>query len=128
MRNHFAGAALNPLLSKPGTETNDGPPARGKADNIAVLAQAERILSRTLAYQAAMVVHELKDLLDVDIQELRLAVTPPDLTNPGCYRVTCTIASLESPQPVGVDIVVQPEKASVPSGKANKAPKPRGRR
>jgi hypothetical protein len=61
---------------------------KGKADNFAVLAKAERILNRTLAYQAAIAVHELKDLLDLDVQELRLTVTPANLDNPGCYRVT----------------------------------------
>jgi hypothetical protein len=37
---------------------------------------AEIILNRTLAYQAAVAVHTLKDLLDLDVQELRLVVEP----------------------------------------------------
>jgi hypothetical protein len=95
-----------------------------KADNFAVLAKAERILNRTLAYQAAIAVHELKDLLNLDVEELRLVVKPADVDNPGCYRVTCNIVSLETPQPISTDVVVQPEKAIIPDGKRTKAAKP----
>jgi hypothetical protein len=82
-----------------------------------VIANAERILNRTLAYQAAVAVHELKDLLNLDVAELSLVVAPFDDDRPGCYRVICTIASLEKAQPVRIEVVVQPEKAISPAAK-----------
>ncbi len=64
------------------------------AAELTSIAEAENILNRTLAYQAAMAVHELKALLNLDVWELRLVVAPESPSLPGCYRVTCTIASL----------------------------------
>jgi hypothetical protein len=86
------------------------------ATDAGVIAKAERILNRTLAYQAAIAVHELKEVLGLDIEELHLTVTPLSLDSPGTYRVTCTIASLAAPQPVILDLVVEPEKVITTSG------------
>ena len=47
------------------------------------IAAAEKILNRTLAYQAATAVHELKDRLDLDIAEVRLVVAPLSSDAPG---------------------------------------------
>jgi hypothetical protein len=63
---------------------------------MALVSHAEKILNRTLAYQAATAVHELKDLLGLDVAELRLIVVPESVAMPGCYRVICTIGSLAS--------------------------------
>jgi hypothetical protein len=49
------------------------------------IAAAEKILNRTLAYQAATAVHELKDRLDLDIAEIRLVVAPLSSDALGCY-------------------------------------------
>ena len=64
------------------------------ADDVASIAKAEKILNRTLAYQAAIAVHELKAQLDLDVGELRLFVVPESADAPGSYRVVCTIVSL----------------------------------
>jgi hypothetical protein len=63
---------------------------------MARVCHAERILNRTLAYQAATAVHELKELLGLDVTELRLVVVPESVAMPGCYRVICTIGNLAS--------------------------------
>jgi len=63
------------------------------------IAEAEKLLNRTLVYQAALAVHELKDGLDLDVGELRLVVSPASSDAPGCYRVTWTIASPTEPNP-----------------------------
>lgn len=81
-----------------------------------VIAKAERILNRTLAYQAAIAVHELKDALGLDVEELRLVVAPVSMDTPGTYRVVCTIESLAAPVPLVLDLVVEPEKAVVSNG------------
>ena len=75
------------------------------------IAAAEKILNRTLAYQAATAVHELKDRLDLDVAEIRLVVAPLSSDTPGCYRVTCTIANLVLPEPVSVEVIVRPDQA-----------------
>jgi hypothetical protein len=64
------------------------------ANELALIAQAEKILNRTLAYQASAAVHELRDQLDLSVGELRLVVVPKSAVAPGYYRVICTIASL----------------------------------
>src|SRR5713101_9117988 len=72
----------------------------------------EKILNRTLACQAAIAVHELKDQLDLDVAEIRLVVAPLSSDTPGCYRVTCTIANLVLPEPVSVEVIVRPDQAT----------------
>lgn len=68
---------------------------------MALISQAETILNRTLAYQAATAVHELKDRLGLDVTELRLVVVPESVAMPGCYRVICTIGNLASSDQAG---------------------------
>lgn len=85
---------------------------KGAAADIATIAKAERILNRTLAYQAAIAAHELKEALNLDVEELRLAVSASADT-PGAYRVICTIATLAAPAPVTVEVVVAPDNAVV---------------
>jgi hypothetical protein len=66
-----------------------------------LVAKAEAILDRTLAYQAAQAVHELKATLGIDIHQINLAVSAmPD--SPGSYRVVCTVQSVEATQPVEI--------------------------
>jgi hypothetical protein len=79
--------------------------------DLETIALAEIILNRTLAYQAALSVHTLKDLLDLDVQELRLVVAPLREDAPGKYCVTCTVETLGSSQPLSVAIEVQPDKS-----------------
>ena len=87
------------------------------APEVEIIAKAEKILNRTLAYQAAIAVHELKEALGLDVEELRLVVAPVSMEAPGAYRVTCTIANLATPDPVVLDLVVEPEKAVISNGK-----------
>jgi hypothetical protein len=82
-----------------------------KKNDVEKMAFAEILLNRTLAYQAAVAVHTLKDLLDLDVQELRLVVEPTREDTPGKYCVTCTIESLGLPQPHSVVVEVQPDKS-----------------
>jgi hypothetical protein len=73
--------------------------------SVSVYAEAERILNRTLAYQAAIAVHELRDRLDLDVEELRLIVA---WQSAGCYTVTCTVVSETLKQgPIEVSVVVK---------------------
>jgi hypothetical protein len=88
---------------------------------LASIAEAEKLLNRTLVYQAAVAVHELKERLNLDVAELRLVVAPESVDAPGCYRVTCTIAGLTEPKPVKVDVLVRPEQAIAPGGSNTKA-------
>jgi len=100
------------------------------------IAAAEKILNRTLAYQAATAVHELKDRLDLDIAEVRLVVAPLSSDAPGWYRVTCTIANLVLPEPVSMEVIVRPDQATgsakestrAPAGRPQAKPASRGRR
>jgi hypothetical protein len=81
-----------------------------------VIAKAEGILNRTLAYQAAIAVHELKEVLGLDVEQLRLVVAPISMETPGTYRVTCSITNLATPTPVVLEVVVEPGKAVVSNG------------
>jgi len=67
-------------------------------DSISAVAQAERILNQTLAYHAAIAVHEVRDRLNLSVQEIRLAVSPLLKEAPGHCRVTCTITSVALPE------------------------------
>jgi hypothetical protein len=57
---------------------------------VGLIAKAEAVLDRTLAYQAAQTVHELKATLGIDIQQINLAIRPVP-NDAGTYRVVCTI-------------------------------------
>jgi hypothetical protein len=78
-------------------------------DDVVAIAEAEKLLNRTLAYQAAMAVHEMKERLNVDVAELHLTVAPEAIDKPGSYRVTCTIASLAVHLPLVVEVIVRAE-------------------
>jgi len=95
------------------------------ATEFASIAEAEKILNRTLAYQAAITVHELKERLNLDVAELHLVVAPASLDAQGCYRVICTIESLASSTPVTLQAIVRPEQAVTP---IDKAPTAKGKR
>jgi uncharacterized protein (UPF0210 family) len=84
-------------------------PSRKTKVDAHIIAKAEKILNRTLAYQAAIAVHELKDELGLDVEALRLVVAPVSMEAPGAYRVTCIVENLHNP--VILDIVVEPGKA-----------------
>src|SRR4030081_421711 len=43
--------------------------------DVELIAKAEAVLDRTLAYQAAQAVHELKATLGIEIQQINLAVS-----------------------------------------------------
>ncbi len=91
------------------------------AQKLTLAAKAEQILNRTLAYQAAIAVHDLKDRLDLDVAELRLVVAPESPDVPGCYRVICTIARLAEPGSLTLQAMVRPDQAATPIGKMTKA-------
>ena len=91
-------------------------PSKKATVAIEVLAKAEKILNRTLAYQAAIAVHELKEALGLDVKELCLVVAPLSPGAPGAYRVTCTIANLAASDPLVLDTVVEPDKAVTSGG------------
>jgi hypothetical protein len=101
------------------------------AKELTSVAKAEKILNRTLAYQAAIAVHELKDQLDLDVAELRLVVAPESSDAPGCYRVTCTIETLATPRRLTLKVKVMPEQAIAPvgpkAGRKHANPSSRGR-
>ena len=83
-------------------------------DDIRIIAEAEKILNRTLSYQAAIAVHELKDRLNVEVEELRLVVAPITEESVGSYRVTCTIIGLAVHRPVLVEAIVRPDQIVAP--------------
>jgi hypothetical protein len=74
--------------------------------DVELIAKAEAVLDRTLAYQAAQAVHELKANLGIDIQQINLAVGPmPNDT--GIYRVVCTILSFGATEPLEIQLAVR---------------------
>ncbi len=79
--------------------------------DLEVISKAEVFLNRVLAYQAAIAVHQLKDDLGLDVEELNLSVAPAAQDAVGTYRVVCTIVSASVPQPVVLEVVVAPDKA-----------------
>jgi len=87
--------------------------------DVEVIARAERFLNRVLAYQAAIAVHQLKDDLGVDVEELTLSVVPISPDAVGIYRVVCTVIRASGPEPVVLDLVIEPEKAIASSGRTS---------
>jgi hypothetical protein len=74
------------------------------ATEFELIARAEAVLDRTLAYHAAMAVHELKVALGIDIQQINLAVSP--VANDGAtFRVVCTIVSAAAQEPLEVELI-----------------------
>ena len=86
------------------------------AADLTLVAKAEKILNRTLAYQAAIAVHDLKDRLDLNVAELRLVVAPESAERqPAATCVTCTIAKLATPRAANsMKVIVKAEHAIVP--------------
>ena len=74
--------------------------------DVELISKAEAVLDRTLAYQAAQAIHELKANLGIDIQQINLAVSPmPHDT--GTFRVVCTIVSLTATEPLEIELTVR---------------------
>jgi len=74
--------------------------------DVELISKAEAVLDRTLAYQAAQAIHELKANLGIDIQQINLAVSPmPHDT--GTFRVVCTIVSLSASEPLEIELTVR---------------------
>lgn len=85
--------------------------------DIQLIAQGERLLNRVLGYQAAIAVHQLKEDLGLDVEELTLSVLPISSEAVGAYRVVCTIVRASEPEPIVLELVVEPEKAVASMGK-----------
>lgn len=97
-------------------------PSQGKkvtkpAHDVELIAQAERLLNRVLGYQAAIAVHQLKDELGLDVEELTLSVVPFTSETVGAYRVVCTIVRASVPAPLVVEVIVGPERVGAGNGK-----------
>lgn len=73
--------------------------------DVQLIAKAEAVLDRTLAYQAAQAVHELKVTLAIDIRQINLEVSPAphDSTH---YRVVCTVLRHGDARPLQVEVLV----------------------
>jgi len=76
-----------------------------------VIAKAERFLNSVLGYQAAIAVHQLRDDLGLDVEELTLTVAPTSQEAVGVYRVICTIVRANVPEPIVLEVLVDPETA-----------------
>jgi len=74
--------------------------------DVQLIAKAEAVLDRTLAYQAAQAVHELKATLGIEIQQINLAVSAVQ-NDPGSYRVVCTVLGVGAMEPVEVLLTAQ---------------------
>jgi hypothetical protein len=66
------------------------------SDPVHSYAKAEAYLNSTLAYQAAIAVHHLREEFGLSVSELRLSVAPEDPLHPRIVLVTCTIANLQA--------------------------------
>ena len=93
-------------MSQGKDDNSRGSPSR---DEVQLLSKAEALLDRTLAYQAAQAVHELKATLGIDIAEINLAVSVIAQA-PGAYRVSCTIVIAADTEPLKFELVVNPGK------------------
>lgn len=78
--------------------------------DVELIAKGERLLNRVLGYQAAIAVHQLKDELGLDVEELTLSVQPLSSDAVGTYRVICTIVRASGPEPIVLELIVDPEK------------------
>lgn len=84
--------------------------------DVELIARAERLLNRVLGYQAAIAVHQLKDELGLDVEELTLSVVPMTSEVVGSYRVVCTIVRASGPEPLVLEVIVEPDKATASAG------------
>jgi hypothetical protein len=73
-------------------------------------AQAEAFLNRTLAYQAAIAVHHVKEDYGLDVEQLHLTVAPADPSHPGVFHVTCTLHSVREEPLIQIQVRVDPRK------------------
>jgi hypothetical protein len=74
--------------------------------DIELIAKAEAVLDRTLAYQAAQAVHELKATLGIEIQQINLEVSPMP-NDAASYRAVCTIVNLTTKGPLEILLTVK---------------------
>lgn len=74
--------------------------------DIELISRAEAVLDRTLAYQAAQAVHELKAHLGIDIPQINLEVSPV-ANDAGSYRVVCTILNIAAAEPLEIELTVR---------------------
>jgi hypothetical protein len=79
--------------------------------DVGLIAKAEAVLDRTLAYQAAQAVHELKATLGIDIQQINLAVSPVP-NDAGTFRVVCTVLSVGATEPMELRPTMRPGRQS----------------
>jgi len=101
-----------PIPSIPGepdmlNDKSDTARASVQRDQVQLISKAEAVLDRTLAYQAAQAVHELKVSLGIDISEIRLAVSVVP-QSPGAYRVSCAIGLPSDAEPLRLELIVNP--------------------
>jgi hypothetical protein len=89
--------------------------------DVELIAKAERLLNRVLGYQAAIAVHQLKDELGLDVEELTLSVMPMTSEAVGAFRVVCTIVRASGPEPLVLEVIVAPEKAIAGNGEGSAA-------
>lgn len=90
--------------------------AKEQEQHLELFAEGERLLNRVLGYQAAMAVHQLKDDLGIEVEELTLSVGPISSEAIGVYRVVCTIVSASGPQPIVLETIVEPDKVVASAG------------
>jgi hypothetical protein len=89
--------------------------------DVELIAKAEAVLDRTLAYQAAQAIHELKANLGIDIQQINLAVSPmPHDT--GVFRVVCTIVSLTATEPIEIELTIRVPHDAVGTNRGTPSP------
>jgi hypothetical protein len=82
-------------------------------DKLGAYAKAEAYLNGTLAYQAAIAVHHLKDLFGLEIEQLQLTVAPADPHHPGVVHVTCTLHALRDEKtPLEIRVAIDPRNSS----------------
>ncbi|MGH9550401.1 MAG: hypothetical protein ACRD3W_13545 [Terriglobales bacterium] len=80
-------------------------------DQLVTYAKAEAYLNRTLAYQAAIAVHHLKEEYNIEVQQLALNVAPVDVRHPGMLHVTCTLQSVRNEPALEIQVGIDPNAA-----------------
>jgi hypothetical protein len=72
-------------------------------ENVPRYAKAELYLNETLAYQAAIAVHHLRQYYGLEVKQLTLVVAPDDPRHPGTVHVTCSLHSVQGDLPVRLE-------------------------
>jgi hypothetical protein len=88
--------------------------------NVQLIARAEKILDRTLAYHAAQAVHDLRETLGIDIEQIQLSAKPMP-NDSTCYRVVCTITTLAAPGQLEIEMVVKTARTAKSGARAEAA-------